>query len=133
MDSLLLAYLSLDTLAQWREVPETNTAQTCRVKQRCLKLGTLHLGSYAFLLDGPGILGKAMQMAIFTRASALTEVVTAHIYLFNNISSDAVWTVCTCFKIALFALASLGLTRRPVNIHSKNIKNTTKTNQVQTI
>lgn len=85
--------LSDNTLAQWREVPETNTAQTCRVKQRCLKLGTLHLGSYAFLLDGPGILGKAMQMAIFTRASALTEVVTAHIYLFNNISSDAVWTI----------------------------------------
>nr|XP_054758578.1 uncharacterized protein LOC129264688 isoform X1 [Lytechinus pictus] len=81
-----------ETLDCWRQVPETNAAITCRVKQRCLQLTTLHLGSYTFLLDGPGILGKAMQMAIFTRASAHTEVVTAHIYLFNNISSDSVWT-----------------------------------------
>ncbi|XP_071490525.1 uncharacterized protein [Diadema antillarum] len=81
-----------ETNETWREILDTNLAVSCRVKQRCLQVTTLHLGSFAFLLEGSGVTGKTMQMAVFMKPSTSQDTLSANVYLFNNMSSDSVWT-----------------------------------------
>ena len=78
----------------WREISSENKKISCRVKWHSVLLSTIMVGSFALFVDGPGVLGKDMQMSIFIQHAVNdSSKATANIYFLNSMGSDIAWSV----------------------------------------